>query len=300
MKIILSGITGYIGTRLTERFLSEGHEMHAIVRKTSKVEELPDNIKQNVKFYVYDEERTILDIVTAISKDKKPDVVYHLASLYLASHKYSDIRKFIDSNITFGSEILDSMRANDIKNFINVGTFAQHYESREYNPVNFYSATKQSFEDILKFYVEVYGMKTISLHLFDTYGVNDKRRKIFNLFKEIGESGETLAMSPGEQLIDIVYIDDVINAFAIAGKYLVEGKYNFCGTYGVSSGNPIKLRELAKIFEKVSDKQLNIKWGGRAYREREIMIPWNTYKTLPGWKPEINLETGIKMMYNSR
>ena len=292
MKAVVTGITGFICSHLAEHLLNEGHELHAIVRKSSKINELSENLQNNVKFHVYDENHSIMDLMC---KDGKPDIIYHLASLYLPSHGYEDIENLIESNITFGTEILDAMRVNDITNFVNTGSFAQHYKDEEYSPVNLYSATKQCFEDILKLYIEVYNIKVISLHLFDTYGSGDKRRKIFNLFKEIGESGETLAMSPGEQLINMTHVDDVVDAFMLAGKYLYEGKYEFCGTYGVSSSNPLKLRDLATIFEKVSGKKLNIEWGGRPYREREIMIPWTSYKTLPGWQPKISLEEGIKI-----
>ena len=294
MKVLLTGITGFIGSHLTERLLSDGHEVHAIVRNSSRIDELSYDLRRNVNFHVYNKNNTIMQVITNICKENKPDIVYHLASLYLATHKYEDIRNLIESNVTFGTEILEAIKANGIKNFVNTGTNWQHYLNAEYDPVNLYSATKQAFEDILQLYKETADFKVISLQLFDTYGRNDKRRKIFNLFKEIVESGETLAMSPGEQLIDIVYIDDVVESFLLAGKYLFEGKYNLCGTYGVSSKNAIKLRELAAIFGKVSGKNLSIKWGGRPYRDREVMVPWNTYETLPGWEPKINLEEGIK------
>ena len=294
MKVVVTGITGFICSHLAERLLNEGHELHAIVRKSSRINELSENLQNNLTFHIYDENHTIMDLMTNLCKDGKPDIVYHLASLYLPSHKYEDIENLIDSNVTFGTKLLDSMRANNITNFVNTGSFAQHYKDAEYSPVNLYSATKQCFEDILKLYIEVNNINAISLHLFDTYGSGDKRRKIFNLFKEIGDSGETLAMSPGEQLINMTHVDDVVDAFMLAGKYLFEGRYDLCGTYGVSSGNPIKLREVVKTFEKVSGKKLNIEWGGRPYREREIMVPWTSYKTLPGWKPKINLEEGIK------
>ena len=290
MKVVLTGITGFICGHLAERLLSGGHELHAIVRKSSRIIDLPENLQNNITFHVYDENNTIMDLMTNLCKDKKPDIVYHLASLYLPSHKYEDIENLIDSNVTFGNELLDSMKANNIINFVNTGSFAQHYKDAEYSPVNLYSATKQCFEDILKLYEEVYNIKAISLHLFDTYGFGDKRRKIFNLFKEISDSGETLAMSPGEQLINMTHVDDVVEAFFLAGKYLVEGKYELCGTYGVSDGNPIKLRDLAALFEKVSGKKLSIEWGGRPYREREIMVPWQSYKILPNWKPKVSLE----------
>ena len=223
------------------------------------------------------------------------NLVYHLAALVMSGeHKYDDIPKLIESNILMGTKLLEAMKENSIHNFINAGTFAQHYEDAEYNPVDLYGATKQGFEDIIKYYVNFENMKVIKLHIFNTYGSNDKKRRMMALLKETADSGETLKMSPGEQLIDTVYIDDIIDAFMLAGDYLVKGQYDLCGTYGLSSGNPIILRDVIKTFEKVSGKKLNIEWGGRPYREREIMVPWTSYKTLPGWQPKISLEEGIK------
>ena len=217
-----------------------------------------------------------------------------MAAHYAPQCDYDALHDFIDSNIIFGTEILEAMRANGIKHFINTGTHWQHYRNEKYNPVDIYAATKQAFEDILKFYQEAADFKVISLHLFDNYGPHDQRPKIINLFKKIAESGELLKMSPGEQLIDIVYVDDIVDAFLMAGKYLNEGRYDLCGTYGVSSGAPIGLHKAASVFEKVLGKKLQIEWGGRPYRQREVMIPWNNFKPLPGWQPKISFEDGLK------
>lgn len=295
MKILMTGITGFIGHHLGEKLVSDGHEVFAIVRPTSKIDELGENLRKNVKFLVNDKDNSVLDIVTDLCvEDNRPDVVYHLATNFMNAHHFDDIKFLIQSNITFGTELLDAMVANNIFNFVNAGTFAQHFEDAEYNPTNLYAATKECFESIIKFYSEAKNLKCISLHLFNTYGASDKGGRVFALLKNIYESGETLKMSPGGQLIDIVYVDDVVDAFTLAGKYLSEYKYDYCGTYGVSSMNPIPLQQVVKIFEEVAGKKLSIEWGGRPYRQREIMIPWKTFKTLPGWSPKINLREGIK------
>lgn len=295
MKILMTGITGFIGHHLGEKLLEEGHEIFAVVRPTSKINELSENLQRNVKFLVNDENNTLLDIITDLCvENNRPDVVYHLATNFMNAHHFDDIKFLVQSNITFGTELLDAMAANNIFHFVNVGTFTQHFEDAEYSPVNLYSATKECFESIVQFYIEAKGLRCIALHLFDTYGADDKRGKILGLLKKISETGENLKMSPGGQLIDIVYIDDVVDAFILAGEYLFKNQYDYCGTYGVSSLNPIPLREVVKIFEEVSNKKLSIEWGGRPYRVREVMIPWKSFKTLPGWSPKINLRTGIK------
>ena len=295
MKILMTGVTGFIGHHLGERLVNDGHEVHAIVRPTSKINELSENLQRNVQFHVYDKDNTVLDIITDLCvDDKRPDVVYHLATNFLNVHRFEDIQDLVQSNITFGTELLDAMVANNVYNFVNVGTFAQHFDDADYSPINLYAATKACFEGIIKYYAEVRNLKCIALHLFDTYGADDKRGKILGLLKKISASGETLKMSPGGQLIDIVYIDDVIEAFIAAGKLLAACKYDYCGTYGVSSTKPIPLREVVKIFENVTGKKLSIVWGGRPYRTREVMVPWSSYKLLPGWQPKISLQDGIK------
>ena len=291
----MTGITGFIGHHLGERLVNDGHEVYAIVRPTSKINELSDNLRRNVKFLTYDKDNTVLDIITDLCiDDRRPDVVYHLATNFMNAHKFEDIQDLIQSNITFGTELLDAMVANNVYNFVNVGTMYQHFEDADYSPVNLYAATKECFEGIIKYYAEVRNLKCIALHLFDTYGVDDNRPKIFSLLRRIADSGETLKMSPGGQLIDMVYIDDIIEAFIIAGKLLAACKYDYCDTYGVSSTKPIPLREVVKIFESVAGKKLSIEWGGRPYRAREIMVPWKSYKLLPGWTPKISLQEGIK------
>lgn len=295
MKILMTGITGFIGHHLGERLVNDGHEVYAIVRPTSKIDELSENLRRNVKFYVYDKDNTVLDIITDLCvEDRRSDVVYHLASSVMTNHEFEDIERLIQSNITFGTELLDAMTAHQIKNFVNVDTFAQHYEDADYSPTNLYAATKQCFKDIMQYYVEAESLKQISLCIFNSYGSDDKGGRIFALLKRIADSGETLKMSPGGQLIDTVFIDDIIEGFIIAGKMLAECKYDYCGTYALSSTKPIPLREVVKIFEDVAGKKLSIEWGGRPYRAREVMVPWYSYKLLPGWRPKVSLQEGIK------
>lgn len=295
MKVLMTGITGFIGHHLGERLVNDGQEVFAIVRPTSKIDELSENLRRNVKFFACDDDHTVMDIVTAICNEgNRPDVVYHLATNFMNSHRFEDIKFLVQSNITFGAELLDAMTANNVCNFVNTGTFTQHYEDADYNPTNLYAATKECLEAVIRFYVEARGLKCIALHLFDTYGADDKRGKILGLLKKISESGETLKMSPGGQLIDLVYIDDVIEAFVLAGKYLFEQQYRYCGIYGVSSMKPIFLRDVVKIFEEVAGKKLSVEWGGRPYRQREIMIPWRHFKLLPNWSPKTSLREGIR------
>lgn len=288
-RALLTGITGFIGLNLGKALLEDGWEVYGIVRESSNIERVEQELGNKVNLLVHDKNNDLNAIVT----EAKPDVVFHLASVFLSSHTYDDIAPMIESNVTFGTQLLEAMSANGVRNFVNTGTSWQHYNSKDYSPVNLYAASKQAFLDIIRYYQEVQGVHVINLELFDTYGPGDPRRKLFALLKEISESNETLKMSKGEQLIDIVFIEDVVRAFILAGNYLVVGDYDKCGTYAVSSGKAIPLRELVAEFVRISRRGVNIEWGARPYRDREVMVPWNTGRQLPGWEPQCPLEVGI-------
>ncbi len=279
----MTGMTGFIGSHLALKLLEDTKapwEIHAVLRESSCIEDLPIALRNHVTFHIHTSSRTFLDIM----QNAKPDIVVHLASLFLSQHRYEDIGALVESNIVFGTKLLEAMKQTGVKNFINVGTAWQHYQNADYSPVNLYAASKQAFEDILRYFQDTADLKVITLKLFDTYGSDDKRRKLMSLLEEIAQSGECLVMSPGEQKIDMVHVDDVVAAFIMAMEYLLEGRHELCGTYAVSTKRPIPLRELVTRYEKLIGRLLHIKWGGRPYREREVMEPWSKGKLLPGWE----------------
>ena len=297
MKILMTGVTGFIGHHLGERLVNDGHEVHAIVRPTSKVSALSENLRRNVQFHVHDRDNTILDIVTDLCVEgSRPDVVYHLATNFVTAHRFEDIQDLIQSNITFGTELLDAMAANNVFNFVNAGTFEQTFD--DFSPVNLYAATKDCFEGIVKFYVAARNLKCIDLRLSDTYGADDRHEIFLDTLKTFSVTGETLELSHGGQLVDLIYIDDAVEAFIVAGKILAANKYDYCGSYGVGAARPVPLSEVIKIFEEVSGRKISVKWDGRL-RARQISAFRSAQKFLPNWQPKVSLRDGISRIQNS-
>ncbi|MCL0069470.1 hypothetical protein M1N85_02030 [Dehalococcoidia bacterium] len=79
----------------------------------------------------------------------------------------------------------------------------------------------------------------------------------------------------------------------IAAERLQAGLVYAHESYAVSSGQPISLKELVRTYEQVIGKEVPIQWGGRPYRPREVMVPWNKGDKLPGWEPRVALSEGI-------
>ena len=289
---LVTGATGFVGSHLIRRLIKEGWETHIITRPSSNLTQL-EYVRS--KIIVHQHDGTTNSMINIV-KEVEPNIVFHLASLFLAQHTPEDIERLVQSNILFGVQLAEAMTSQGVTKLINTGTSWQHYENENYNPVCLYAATKQAFEDILKFYVEASELKVITLKLFDTYGPDDPRPKLFTLLRKVADEQTELAMSPGEQLIDLVYIDDVIEGYILAARRLMDNSVSNMEKYAISSGNPVSLKELVAIYGQLIGKSLPIKWGGRPYRTREVMAPWDKGTRLPGWKAKIGLFEGIRRM----
>lgn len=295
-SVLVTGASGFVGSHLVRRLVDEGATVHIVVRPESNLEQL-QRVQRHVVAHRLD---GTTEGLASIVAESSPEIVFHLASLFVSEHRPADIRPLIGSNLLFGSQLLEAMKAVGASRLVNTGTSWQHYRNEAYSPVNLYAATKHAFEILLQYYLETSELQAVTLKLFDTYGPDDPRPKLMHLLDRISESGETLAMSPGEQLIDLVHIDDVVDAYLGAAQRLLDGLGGEHERYAVSSGKPLPLKELARLVGEALGKELNIEWSGRPYREREVMVPWDRGDTLPGWRPTIGLAEGVRSLFSGR
>ncbi len=296
MRLLISGATGFIGKHLVRRLVGNGHIIFSVVRPSTDFDFLK---KEKIKFHVFDGDA---DKLISFMKKEKFDGVIHLASLFLAQHSSENIKELLDSNVIFPTILLEASVKSDIPWFINTGTFWQHYDNKKYSPVNLYAATKQAFADISRYFIEISGINFVTIELSDTFGPVDTRPKIFNLLMKISKTGEALDMSPGNQILDINYIDNVIDGYVRMVDLLQSDKNKkFKGrSFAMNSDERMTLKELVGIFEKTTKNRLNINWGAKGYRPREVMIPWRKGEKIPGWKQKISIQEGINKTFNSK
>lgn len=289
MNILLTGVTGFVGSNLATYLIEQGHFVCGLIRKPINDEILLSRLNK-VSLYLFEED-SLIDLIAEI----KPDIVIHLASLYLTTHSYEQIDDLIKSNILFPTKLLEAMSLNNVTKLINTGTSWQHFNSAEYDPVNLYAATKQAFDDIIKYYTSAKGFSCITLKLFDTYGPNDTRGKLISLLDKLAQKNEALLMSAGEQMIELTHINDVCASYLAAIELIDKNNPNSNECYGVSSNEKCNLRSLVDIYEKTNNVKLNIKWGERPYREREVMDLCNNLQNIPKWEAKISLSEGLKI-----
>ena len=290
MRILVTGASGFIGSNLVRAFRSLDWDVTIITRSKTRLnfQELSSS-KLLVKIYDGN-----LDSLYQAFEVGIPDLVVHLSSMYLSEHKPDDIAEMMAANIVFPTKLLETMNHFGVQRLINTGTSWQNYRDNNYCPVNLYAASKQAFESIANYYVDSCKIKIVTLKLFDTYGPGDNRPKLFTLLRRSLLDGTELEMSPGEQLIDLVYVDDVVNAYLCAVNLFHEEFSH--QSYAVGASERVTLRELVEIYQNIVGRKISIKWGSRPYRTREVMVPWNSSDKLPQWSPKIGLIEGISNM----
>jgi nucleoside-diphosphate-sugar epimerase len=287
-RIVVTGAAGFLGSYVARQLMNEGHEVYALLRPSSSLRQMEDlglmgKVKE-LRFAAYDE-------LESIFTEVQPAAVVHTAALSRGGDSPSEMRDMIESNVTFPSMILKYMMKAGVRAFVNTGTSWQNSTGGEFTPFNFYASTKQCLEAIIAAFSND-GLSAVTLRLFDPYGPYDRRKKIIDLLINCVLTGEELRMSPGEQYMDITHVTDVARAFSLAVR---EALSNDPGhrVYGVS-GERIRLRDLAQMISEIAGRSCPIIWGGREYRPREIMMPWDGYGRLPNWRPLMDLRSGLE------
>lgn len=289
----VTGGTGFVGGYLVRALRREGWAVHCLVRDRQRLGQLA-SVAGEVALHGPGGSVEGLEAALAAAQ---PDVVFHLASCFLAEHAPGQIDELIESNLGLPTRLAEAMSRHGLRRLVNTGTAWQHFQSGQaYHPVNLYAATKQAAEDLLAYYVSARGFHVVTLKLFDTYGPEDPRAKLPALLRRAACSGETLQLSPGAQRVDYVHIEDVARAFLLAAERTGRSGPGQ-EQYAVSSGQPISLREFVEAAEQAAGRPLAVAWGARPYRQREVMEPWLGGPVLPGWSPRISLAEGLKQWF---
>jgi nucleoside-diphosphate-sugar epimerase len=280
-----------VGSHLARALVDDGVDVHAVVRPGARLDRIPDLAAR----LVLHEDDGSPGALAPVVEEAAPDVTFHLATRFIAEHQPPDVGPIVADNVLFPARLAEALARAGRPAFVNVGTAWQHVGGEAYRPKNLYAATKQAFEDVLRHYAERTELSVVTLNLYDTYGPLDHRGKLLSALLRALETGVALEMSSGQQLIDLVHVDDVVRALRMAGERC---QRTACAgeQFAVASGDALSLRAVVKLLGEVAGRPLPVRWGARADRPGEMLELWDAGPSLPGWAPQVTLAAGLRAL----
>jgi len=282
-KVLLTGVTGFLGSYLAKELLKIGYEVVALKRKSSSLHRV-ESIASEITFYDIGD----LDFYELFSKREKIDAIIHTSTSYGRNNEsVSDI--FV-ANTEFPLRLLDAGSRAGIGLFLNTDTILDKY-------LNLYALSKNQLLQWGRFFSMHEKIRFGNVRLEHFYGPDDDPTKFsaYVINNCLANTPE-LRFTKGEQKRDFIYIDDVVSAYIV----LLENVDGFSSSFlefDVGSGKPLSVKEFVKKVHRITASKTNLNFGALPYREGEVMYSEADISGLAalGWECRFDIETGLKL-----
>jgi nucleoside-diphosphate-sugar epimerase len=289
---IITGGSGYIAGNIALKLEEFGWDVVLLLRSKSDIG--VNKALKKTRYHLYDGSAKSLRIFSTLDKDKT--VFIHVAASIELRDEIEKFDQILNGNIKLGIEIASFMVQHGFRKLIFTESYWQFNEDGTLGGNSLYAASKSSFSLLLE-YLSKYYLTVDCLVLYDVFGPNDKREKLINSLIENASRANRLDMTEGNQILDYIYIDDVVNAFHVAAQKMIEQNENASfNRYAIRSMVSMTLRNYVDLIEEILGCQFDISWGTLPYPPYQIMRPWlpGLDRLLPGWRPSIKFQEGIK------
>lgn len=281
MKILVTGLSGFVGMHLARLLVADGHDVRGY--DLSHGQDLRD----------FESLRNMLD-------DFRPDKIFHLAALAYVPESTANPVRAIDVNTIGSINLLEAVRQLGLKTKIQMAGTSEEYgdagpnEDDMLNPLSPYAIGKAGMDYMGRLYARAYGMEVVITRAFnhtgpgrgEMYAESSWAKQIVEIEQGKRDVVKHGNLSPVRNFTDV---RDVVRAYSIAID-LPSGVYNVCSTQNVSMQEVInKLIEQAKVpIKMVSDQAL--------YRPSDFSFKKPScakLQDLSDWKPEIALDATL-------
>lgn len=283
-RVLVTGATGFIGGAVCRQLAAAGYTVHAVYRTAGRppVPSLP------VRTW-HPHEGTDASMRRLVA-EAAPEAIVHLAAHLAGPAGDGDVQALVDGNVLLGAQLLAAATATGCRHVVTTGTYWEYLAGSQ--AVSLYAALKQAFAHVVQYHCDAFGMRALTLALYDTYGPGDPRGKFLSLLMNAAMTGVPLDASDGLQQIDLVHVDDVARAYVEALTHVRQVPAGTHATFAVRSGQAVSLREIADAVSHTLGRPVPVRWGARARAPRTFDRP-PELAALPGWQPRITLEAGI-------
>lgn len=300
-KILITGVAGFIGSKLAKKLINEGYFVTGIDNLSTGFKK---NIPKRVKFiYGNFSDKKLLKKINL----KQYEIIFHIGGQSSGAISFDDPIKDLTDNVISTINILDLIKNSKTK-FIYASSVAVYgnISQKKLNiddqcqPSSFYGVGKITSEMYMKIYSEVYGNKCIAFRIFNTYGPgqdlkNLRQGMISIYFAQAMKNLKITVKGNKNRFRDYIHINDVIDVFFKSIHYDPK-KFE---VFNICTGKKTKVFEILDYIKKFFNKKVSIKFDKVTLGDQFGVIG-NNYMTRKKlrWKPKIPLKKGLLDFFN--
>lgn len=284
MRIGILGASGFLGGTLSTYLANEGHDVVGFIFNPSlapqngihylAVEDLYN--KSGLVDFAFD---AVINLAARRSTKSSP-----LSDDEVRRYTFEIPRDFIEST------------ASEKTLVINASTYIQNFEGEKGRTVDSYGAAKEELSSFLQTNSELRSFRTLDLFLFTVFGPGDKSTHLVPSLLQAAKTREAISLSPGHQLMNLIYVDDVARNLSNALHFSNLDKYQ---KHYLWRDEYFSVRELVSIIEDTIYLPIRCEWGGRGYVGHEMHKVWPIPMTqLPNFEERMSLVDGIGTLWN--
>jgi nucleoside-diphosphate-sugar epimerase len=305
-RILITGGIGFIGSNLAIRLVELGARVHLVDSMLpdygadlASIEPIRDRVRVN--FSDIRDRHSLSYIV------RGEDVIFSLAGQVSHIDSMRDPMTDLEINCRSQLSLLECCRHGNPEATIVFASTRQLYGRPEYLPVDEAHPTKPidvngvnklAAEMYYTLYHRVYGIRTVSLRLTNTYGprmdLRADRKGFVGVFLRKALAGEKIRIfGSGEQRRDFNYVDDVLDALLLAGeKPVLHG-----GVYNLGHPRPYSLLEFVETLRKYCEfeyEQVRFPPEAEIIDIGDYFGEFSAFSAATGWQPTVDLAEGLR------
>lgn len=297
MKILVTGVTGFIGSHLVSAL--EGNELYGLVR----FGDVPTKHEGYVPVYC---DLADYHYLAKVIKEIRPEAIVHLAGLTSVSQSFERPQEYFEVNVLGTINLAETnVRYNPyLQRFIWAGTPEEYgiqktfpiKEDAPLNPNSPYAVSKVATTQYLLYLNRAYGFPVIVSRHANAYG-----RK-FGIFSQLGVVEHVITqMLKGSEMYlgqdvnrDFLHVNDILSWYK-----LLLASSNFGEVYNAGSGTSHSIRDVIALARKITGFKGRVFWNTLPLRPGEIPkieLDYSKAEKDLSWKPTVTLEEGMKLV----